>query len=75
MVLRPDFSPQRLSFRNRCDCFATAVKQSILSKHSVVYYCEEEVLMRKWSPPKAEEDWNTVFQVVVPEPYLIKCCT
>ncbi len=47
MVLRPDFSPQRLSFRNRCDCFTTAVKQSILSKYSVVYYCEEEVLMRK----------------------------
>ncbi len=53
-------------------CFATAVKQSVLSKHSVAYYCEEEVLMRKWSPPKAEEDWNTVYQVVVPEPYRLQ---
>lgn len=50
-------------------CFTTAVKQSALPKHSVAYYFEEEVLMRKWSPPKAEEDWSTVYQVVVPKPY------
>ncbi len=46
-----------------------AVELTDLSEHPVAYYFEDDVLMRKWSPRHAENDWSTVFQVVVPKPY------
>ncbi len=46
-----------------------AVELTDLSEHPVAYYFKDDVLMRKWSPHHAENDWSTVFQVVVPKPY------
>ncbi len=45
------------------------VELTDLSEHPVAYYFKDDVLMRKWSPRHAENDWSTVFQVVVPKPY------
>lgn len=50
-------------------CIAVTVDWSVLSEHPVAYYLEDGVLMRKWTPSHTDNDWSTVFQVVVPKPY------
>ncbi len=50
-------------------CVEAAVELTDLSEHPVAYYFEDDVLMRKWSPRHAENDWSTVFPSVVPKPY------
>lgn len=50
-------------------CVEAAVELTDLPEYPVAYYFENSVLMRKWSLRHAENDWSTVFQVVVPKPY------
>ncbi len=50
-------------------CVEATVELTDLSEDPVAYYFEDDVLMRKWSPRHAKNDWSTVFQVVVPKPY------
>ncbi len=45
-------------------CIKAAVELPDLSEHSMAYYFEGDVLMRKWSPRHAKSDWSTVFQVI-----------
>lgn len=50
-------------------CIAVTVEPSVLLEHPVAYYLEDGVLMRKWTPRHAENEWSSVFQVVVPKSY------
>lgn len=45
------------------------VEPNVLSEHSVAYFVENGVLMRKWSPRYTIDDVRTVFQVVIPKPF------
>ncbi|XDV34329.1 hypothetical protein PO909_004496, partial [Leuciscus waleckii] len=51
------------------DLSFVTVDPSVLSEYPVAYYLEDGVLMRKWTPSHRDNDWSTVFQVVVPKPY------
>ncbi len=49
-------------------CFTTVRDKTVLHVHVVAYFLDDGVLMRKWSPEE-KRDWNSVFQVVVPNSY------
>ncbi len=49
-------------------CFTAVMDKTVLHDHVVAYFLDDGVLMRKWSPEK-KCDWNSVFQVVVPNSY------
>ncbi len=68
------FSKQQLISAQKTDetlltCVSSVVDESELSKRTVAYFLDVGVLMRKWSPEKANSDWSSVFQIVVPQPY------
>lgn len=52
-------------------CFENAFEKVSVKDVSCGYFVEEGVLMRKWTPPQisGQDDWGTVFQVVVPSKY------
>lgn len=50
-------------------CRSAVVDKSALASHSVAYFLDDGVLMRKWSPENLNYDWSSVFQVVVPKSY------
>lgn len=49
-------------------CMAAAVDKAQLPQCSTAYFFDGDVLMRKWTPPNSEQDWRSVFQVVLPKP-------
>ncbi len=68
------FSKQQLiSAQNAIEtllsCISSVIEKSDLPKYAIAYFLDDGVLMRKWSPEKVKHDWNSVFQVVVPQPY------
>jgi len=68
------FSKQQLISAQNADetlltCISSVIEKSDLPKNAIVYFLDDGVLMRKWSPEKIKHDWSTVFQVVVPQPY------
>ena len=51
-------------------CFAAVLSAEALKTKQMGYFCEGELLMRKWCPFGAEEsDWSAVIQIVVPTAY------
>ncbi len=48
-------------------CVEAAFELNDLSSHPLAYYFEDDVLTHKWSTRHANNDWSTVFQVVVPK--------
>ena len=51
-------------------CFAAVLSAEALKTKQMGYFCEGELLMRKWCPLGAEEsDWSAVVQIVAPTAY------
>ncbi len=51
-------------------CFSAAVSVERAQQRKSVYFLEDGLLMRKWSPVMADEpEWSAVYQVVIPECY------
>ncbi|XP_028835757.1 uncharacterized protein LOC114790140 isoform X1 [Denticeps clupeoides] len=60
-------SKAQLSGHNRKIRLWLSVVLWLFVRKSVAYFWEDGVLMRKWTPPVADDlIWNSVFQVVVP---------
>ncbi len=49
-------------------CFTAVMDKTVLHDQVITYFLDDGVLMRKWSPEE-KRDWNSVFQVVVPNYY------
>lgn len=49
-------------------CFDSVVPLEKAKEQETAYFVDAGVLMRKWTPHKTGEDWDTVWQVVVPSP-------
>ncbi len=49
-------------------CFSAAVSVERAQQRKSVYFLEDGLLMRKWSPVMADDpEWSAVYQVVIPE--------
>ncbi len=48
-------------------CFNSIVSPDKVSKEKVVYFVENDLLMRKWcSNTETDADWNVMYQIVIP---------
>ncbi|XP_049340179.1 uncharacterized protein LOC125804771 [Astyanax mexicanus] len=50
-------------------CRSAVVDSAQIPANPVAFYLHGSVLMRKWAPSTESKDWNSVYQVVVPEQY------
>lgn len=56
-------------------CRAAAENGDVANK-SVSFYWEDDLLLRKWTPPHSRDlGWNTVFQLVVPVKFRLQVLT
>ena len=49
--------------------FERALDEKEISQVPVCYYVKNDILMRKWRPPDAEDEWTFNHQIVVPRVY------
>lgn len=51
-------------------CFASVVSPDQIRQEKVIYFVEDNLLMRKWCPnSENESEWNVVCQIVIPSCY------